>query len=107
MPDGQEGGCACGQMRYRLLSAPMFVHCCHCKDCQRQSGTGFALNALIEADRVLLLQGETRLVPLPTDSGRPHDVARCPACWTATWSHYGGLRALSFIRVGALAACRT
>ena len=52
MTDMLEGGCACGRLRYRMRSAPMFVHCCHCKDCQRQTGTAFVLNALIEADRV-------------------------------------------------------
>ena len=43
-----EGGCACGKMRYRLESKPMIVHCCHCRDCQRQTGSAFVLNALIE-----------------------------------------------------------
>ena len=102
MPGAHEGGCACGQVRYRLRSAPMFVHCCHCHDCQRQTGTAFVLNALIETDRVEQLTGHTALFPMPTDSGRPHEVARCPTCGTAVWSHYGGLRKLTFLRVGTL-----
>ena len=102
MPDTWDGGCACGDIRYRLRSAPLFVHCCHCKDCQRQTGTAFALNALIETDRVQVLDGHTGLSRLPTDSGRPHEVARCTNCGTAVWSHYGGLKKLSFIRVGTL-----
>jgi len=80
----------------------MFVHCCHCLDCQRQTGSAFVLNALIETDRVEILSGETILFAMPTDSGRPHDVARCPACGTAVWSHYGGLKFLTFARVGTL-----
>ena len=55
-----EGGCACGAVRYRMTSPPMFVHCCHCHDCQRQTGTAFVLNALIEADRVSLICGRSR-----------------------------------------------
>jgi hypothetical protein len=102
MPEKKQGGCACGQVRYRLLSPPMFVHCCHCHDCQRQTGSAFVLNALIETDRVEILQGETALFDMPTDSGRPHDVARCPHCGTAVWSHYGGLKVLPFVRVGTL-----
>jgi hypothetical protein len=97
-----EGGCACGAVRYRLGSAPMFVHCCHCRDCQRQTGSAFVLNALIETDRISLLSGEPAPVGVPTDSGRPHEIYRCPACQTALWSDYGGRPALRFVRVGTL-----
>ncbi|HZS84889.1 MAG TPA: GFA family protein [Stellaceae bacterium] len=102
MPGSLEGGCACGAVRYRLESAPMFVHCCHCRDCQRQTGSAFVLNALIETRRLTLLSGEPEAVGVPTDSGRPHDIHRCPACGTAVWSDYGGRPALRFVRVGTL-----
>ncbi|MGD0142067.1 MAG: GFA family protein [Rhizomicrobium sp.] len=97
-----EGGCACGALRYRLKSAPMFVHCCHCHDCQRQTGTAFVLNALIEADRVEILSGETIPISMPTDSGKPHIVYRCPKCLAAVWSEYGGRKLDRFVRVGTL-----
>src|SRR5271167_493755 len=97
-----EGGCACGRMRYRLASRPMFVHCCHCRDCQRQTGSAFVLNALIETDRVEKLSGETEAVPVPTGSGRPQVIHRCAACHVAVWSHCGGVLPLSFVRVGTL-----
>ncbi len=97
-----DGGCACGGLRYRLATKPMFVHCCHCRDCQRQTGSAFVLNALIETARVETLAGETVGIEVPTDSGRPHVIHRCDACKTAVWSHYGGVRALSFVRVGTL-----
>src|SRR6516165_10129867 len=97
-----EGGCACGKLRYRLASGPMFVHCCHCRDCQRQTGSAFVLNALIETDRVELISGETQAIEVPTDSGRPHAICRCAACKVAVWSHYGGVQKLSFVRVGTL-----
>jgi hypothetical protein len=97
-----EGGCSCGQVRYRLTSAPMFVHCCHCLDCQRQTGSAFVLNALIETDRIEVLAGEPRAVLVPTDSGRPHDIHRCPNCQTALWSDYGRRPGLRFVRVVTL-----
>ena len=102
MKQGLEGGCACGEVRYRLSGPPMFVHCCHCKDCQRQTGSAFVLNAIIETDRIALLSGVPEAVGVPTDSGRPHDVHRCPRCRTALWSDYGRRPKLRFVRVGAL-----
>jgi hypothetical protein len=102
MTDNLSGGCACGAVRYRLASRPMFVHCCHCHDCQRQTGTAFALNALIETDRVEILSGAPVPYAMPTDSGRPHNIYRCPSCQTAVWSEYGGLTKLRFVRVGTL-----
>ena len=97
-----EGGCDCRAVRYRLRSRPMFVHCCHCRWCQRESGTAFALNALIESDRVELLGSPVDLVDTPSSSGKGQLIARCPTCRIALWSHYGGNQPLSFIRVGSL-----
>lgn len=98
-----QGRCTCGTIRYRLLAAPMFVHCCHCTWCQRETGSAFALNALIEADRVKLLAGEVELVDTPSQSGRGQRIARCPKCRIALWSNYAGAReAVRFVRVGTL-----
>jgi len=102
MTEMLDGGCACGAVRYRLTAAPMFVHCCHCRDCQRQTGAAFALNALIETNRIEILSGEPQPIAVPTDSGRPHRIFRCPACQTAVWSEYGGVATLRFVRVGTL-----
>ena len=102
MIDNLEGGCACATLRYRLASQPMFVHCCHCRDCQRQTGSAFVLNALIESDRVTLLSGNPEPVPVPTASGRPQAINRCPLCRVAVWSVYGGVQQLLFVRVGTL-----
>ena len=96
------GSCFCGAVTYRLESAPMFVHCCHCKDCQRQTGTAFALNAIMEAERITLLSGKPEVVTMRTDSGRPHDIYRCPDCKTAVWSDYGRRKVMLFVRVGTL-----
>jgi len=98
-----EGGCTCGAVRYRLTDRPLFVHCCHCRWCQREAGASFALNAMIESDRVTLLQGEPELVPTPSASGKGQRIARCPSCRVAVWSHYAGAGdKVSFIRVGTL-----
>ena len=100
--DTLTGGCACGEVRYRLTAAPMFVHCCHCLNCQRQTGSAFVLNALIEADCVELLSGEPKGIVVPTDSGLPHEIFRCAKCQTALWSTYGGRTPVRFLRVGTL-----
>ena len=102
MSETFEGGCASGEVRDRLTSPPMFNHCCHCLDCQRQTGSAFVLNALIETDRIEVLKGEPKPTTMPTDSGRPHDVYRCPTCLTALWSDYGRRPALRFVRMGTL-----
>jgi hypothetical protein len=82
----------------------MFVHCCHCLDCQRQTGSAFVLNAMIETDRIALLGAEPVAVTVPTDSGRPHRIFRCATCQVAVWSEYGGRQQVKFVRVGTLDA---
>ena len=96
------GGCTCRAVRYRLIEQPMFIHCCHCRWCQRESGAAFALNALIEADRVELVSGTVQIVDTPSNSGRGQRIARCPTCHIAVWSNYGGADAMRFVRVGTL-----
>ena len=98
-----EGGCTCRAVRYRMTSAPLFVHCCHCRWCQRETGSAFVLNAMIEADRVVLLSGAPDVVLTPTASGKGQKIARCPTCRVALWSNYaGGGDAIRFVRVGTL-----
>lgn len=100
---GLEGGCTCGSVRYRLTSAPLFVHCCHCRWCQRETGSAFVINALIENDRLQVLRGETNCVDTPTRSGKGQNIARCPHCHIALWSHYLlGNKSVAFVRVGTL-----
>ena len=98
-----EGGCTCRQVRYRMTSRPLFVHCCHCSWCQRETGTAFALNAMIEADRVTLLAGDPEMVDTPSASGRGQKIWRCPACRVAVWCTYSGAGdKVRFVRVGTL-----
>ena len=97
------GGCDCGTIRYRMETAPLFVHCCHCRWCQRETGASFALNAMIEADRVTLLGGEPEIIDTPSASGKGQKIARCPKCRVAVWSNYAGAGpSVRFVRVGTL-----
>lgn len=98
-----DGGCTCRAVRYRMTSAPLFVNCCHCRWCQRETGSAFALNAMIEAGRVVLLQGAPEVVDTPSNSGKGQKISRCPTCRVALWSNYAGAgEAVRFVRVGTL-----
>lgn len=101
--DAIKGACTCGQVRFQLNRAPMFVHCCHCTWCQRESGSAFALNALIETSEVQLLAGEPVTVTVPSNSGKGQKVLRCSYCQTALWSHFNGAGdMIAFVRAGSL-----
>lgn len=97
------GGCTCRQVRYRVTARPIFVHCCHCRWCQRETGSAFALNAMLETANVTLDAGTPETVDTPSASGKGQRVVRCPACKVALWSHYAGAGPkIAFVRVGTL-----
>jgi hypothetical protein len=98
-----EGGCTCRGVRYRMTTKPLFVHCCHCTWCQRETGSAFVLNAMIETERVKILSGAPDVVPTPSNSGKGQKIVRCPTCRVALWSHYSGAGLkVAFVRVGTL-----
>jgi hypothetical protein len=98
-----DGGCTCRFVRFRMSDNPMFVHCCHCRWCQRETGVAFAHNALIEAHEVILLSGDVDVTDTPSSSGKGQKISRCPQCRIAVWSTYAGLGdVLRFVRVGTL-----
>ena len=98
-----QGRCTCGRIKYQLTDRPLFVHCCHCRWCQRETGASFALNAMIEAERVELLSGIPDVVLTPSNSGKGQRISRCPTCRIAVWSNYAGAGdAVRFVRVGTL-----
>ncbi len=98
-----DGGCTCRHVRYRMRSKPLFVHCCHCRWCQRETGAAFALNAMIESERVELLEGEVVIIDTPSNSRKGQKISRCPRCQVAVWSNYAGAGdAVRFVRVGTL-----
>jgi hypothetical protein len=102
MIDTLEGGCSCGDVRYRLTSKPMFVHCCHCLNCQKHTGSAFVINMLIEASRVETLRGTPEPVTMPLNGGSPNRIFRCATCRVAVWSEYGNRTAIRFVRGGTL-----
>src|SRR4029078_6708998 len=98
MAGEMDGGCACGEVRYRLTSAPMFVHCCHCLNCQKHTGSAFVINLLIQTSRVELLRGKPYGVEMPENGGSPNAIFRCPTCHVAVWSVSGGRSQVRFVR---------
>jgi hypothetical protein len=98
-----DGGCTCRFVRYRMIGRPLYVHCCHCRWCQRETGSAFAQNAMIEAERVEVLGGSVEVIATPTLSGKGQKISRCPTCRIALWSSYAGAGdAIRFVRVGTL-----
>tara|TARA_R110002073_G_scaffold662_2_gene5143 strand:+ start:823 stop:1314 length:492 start_codon:yes stop_codon:yes gene_type:complete len=97
------GACSCGHVRYELHAQPMFIHCCHCSWCQRETGSAFAVNALIESSNIVVLEGETKSILMPSNSGAGQTIVRCKQCESALWSYYGAAKErVSFVRVGTL-----
>jgi len=95
------GGCACGAIRYRLSSDPLFIHCCHCLNCQRQTGSAFVINLMIEASQVEIIAGAPQPVEVPRDDGSTQRIFRCPTCQVAVFSEYGQPE-VRFVRAGTL-----
>lgn len=96
-----QGGCGCGAVRYHFTSAPMFVNCCHCTRCQQETGSAFAVNAVIELDRLVVEKGTLETADVPTDSGRAHQVFKCAQCALILWNAFGDWP-MRFVRVGTL-----
>jgi len=91
-----EGGCECGAVRYRMIGDPIFVNCCHCRQCQKITGSAFAINVMIEADRLEIIEGEDRL---SADGGQ----GRCRSCKTMLWgTHPMFGDSIRFVRLGTL-----
>ena len=98
-----EGHCSCNRLRYRVEKKPMVVHCCHCSWCQRETGSAFVINAVIETDAVKMLSGTSETIDTPSASGKGQKITRCNVCHVAVWSQYSGAgENIRFLRVGTL-----
>ena len=98
-----EGHCSCSRVRYRVGAKPIITHCCHCSWCQRETGSAFAVNAVVETSEIDIVFGEPETIVTPSASGKGQKIVRCAHCRVALWSHYAGAgEALSFLRVGTL-----
>jgi len=100
----QAGGCSCGAVRYEIRGKPMIVHACHCTDCQRRSGSAFAINLWIEQEKVVLQSGELLQREAPGgESGKPYDSWGCSDCGTALWGYFHkSPQGSRFVRAGTL-----
>ena len=81
-----EGGCQCGAVRYSLKAAPLGIYACHCKDCQRFSGTTHTLSMVAKAGDVELVAGELAAFDKAADSGRTVRMLGCINCGTKLWN---------------------
>jgi hypothetical protein len=97
------GGCSCGSIRYAIDVAPLIVHACHCTWCQRETGSAFAINTVVETAHVRLTSGTPIEIETPSASGRGQIIVRCPTCYVALWSHYAiSGKKIAFVRAGTL-----
>jgi hypothetical protein len=97
--DRLTGACKCGQVCFRMEVEPIITHCCHCRQCQRASGSAFRINSMIETDRLTILQG----APEAFQGAGSEKVVQCPACKSALWVYHPDLgEAVAFVGVGVL-----
>ena len=75
----QLGGCACGQVRYRLQAAPLLAYACHCHGCQKRSGSAFALTLVLRSAD-LETAGAVEALRMSSPSGREIEHGLCPEC---------------------------
>jgi hypothetical protein len=98
-----QGRCSCGAVTYALAAAPLFVHACHCRDCQRHTGSAFVINAMVLSADLQVITGEIAPWPAPAAKGAKHFIHRCAQCQSAVWSSYGGKKtAMVYLRVATL-----
>ena len=90
MSEAREGGCQCGRVRYRFEGEPISLAVCHCKECQRQTGSAFGMSLTVREKDFQLLKGELKTFDRAADSGRTVTCAFCPECGTRIYHqpHY-------------------
>ncbi len=95
------GGCLCGQVRYSADAEPVFTGVCHCKSCQKQSGTAFNIVVAVPQP-ALSIQGQTKSYAATGDSGK-HNISKfCPNCGSTILSEPEILPGVSILRAGTL-----
>jgi hypothetical protein len=102
MPDGFSGGCACGAVRYECTAEPLFSLNCHCRDCQRETGSAFAPILAVPRSAFRLTQGSPKYFELTADSGQKTRRAFCAGCGSPLFGDPGSRPDLVMIRVGSL-----
>jgi hypothetical protein len=102
MDESREGGCQCGGLRYELTSEPMAVVVCHCRDCQKQSGSAFGLSMVVRRDAFRWSQGEPASFHTRADSGTPKECAFCPTCGSRIYNALGSMPRTFNLKPGTL-----
>jgi len=85
MPAPYHGGCLCGLIRYRLTEEPLTLYACHCTDCQRGTGSAFALSMIVFKSALELRQGDPRTYAVTLSDGRQKHGKFCGECGTRLW----------------------
>ena len=76
------GGCQCGAVRYEIQAEPLTLYVCHCRDCQRQSGSGFGMSLPVPRESLVLLSGQPHEWRRRAESGREVVCQFCGDCGT-------------------------
>lgn len=97
-----EGGCNCGAIRYRIDGKPAVVAQCHCRNCQRQSGSAFSVNLLIKADSVTSTGSLTTYEDRDTFSGSPVYRRFCGICGSPVFSEPAQGNGMVVVKAGTL-----
>lgn len=98
---GFEGGCLCGNVRYRSSSHPITTVHCYCTDCRRIGGTGHATHTVISKD-AFILTGKVSEYERSADSGNKINRRFCPKCGSAIYHTREGLEGKIVIRTSSL-----
>ena len=96
------GGCLCGAVRYTCSEAPLTAYHCHCRDCQKASGSAFATCLLMKESAVRLTSGEPRQFEVETDSGNRLTRLFCGNCGSQLFSKISQYPKLRVVKAGTL-----
>ena len=102
MPGPMTGSCLCGAVRYESSGEPVFALLCHCRDCQRQSGSAYGAGLRVPAAGFRVTQGEPALYVKTADSGNTVTRAFCPQCGSMLFLRVSARPDLVAIRAGTL-----
>ena len=81
-----DGGCHCGQIRYRAVADPENVEICHCTDCQTLSGSAYRTVVPVDMNSFELLRGVPKLYEKAAENGSIRVQAFCPECGSPLYS---------------------
>ncbi len=88
------GGCQCGEVRYSVTGEPITLAICHCRDCQRQSGSAFGMSFIVPDASFRLTAGSLRTFETRVESGRLKTCAFCPRCGVRIYNTTGGRKSI-------------